>query len=512
MTAVLLLSGRCCCGGWRGSRRFPQWPRAQAVTRAVPEGQRRRIHTAAAEYYYGLDAAALGEERRLAQLAYHAGEAGLAAEAARSYLGARRARPRAVTPTRDAERLYSRALAQPAPAGIDARAAYRRPRPDALSHRPLPRRPRRFRARAAHGGGGRRSPADCHSPRRGHRPRLDGCATRPPRCGSRPARALRSAARRSSTRGSSWASADRPFARAATREAAGLLERAVAGGRAARRRRLRDAGDRASSSSASCSPAWAGVDDAQRALDRVVALGRRARAIASTSAPRSTCARCSGATCERRIASSPTWSDPSPSPRELGQASLELMGEFNLAEFLLFMDDAPAAEPHVRRAAVLDRRISGDAGRADVALLEARLLPLSRRGRRRGRHRRPTCAPARTRRARAAKRLLVPSDEVLCADDRSLSARRRPVRVGRAGGARRAVRGAGAARGHRGPRRWPPMRRGRTAEALAHFRARARRSLWRARTPWVCASRAGSSRRRRCPDGARKPVSHPRAG
>jgi tetratricopeptide (TPR) repeat protein len=59
--------------------------------------------------------------------------------------------------------------------------------------------------------------------------------------------------------------------------------------------------------------------------------------------------------------------------RELGQRSLELMGEFNLGEYLLLMDDPDAAEPHVRRAQVLDRKISGEPGRAVVALLEARL-------------------------------------------------------------------------------------------------------------------------------------------
>jgi tetratricopeptide (TPR) repeat protein len=60
--------------------------------------------------------------------------------------------------------------------------------------------------------------------------------------------------------------------------------------------------------------------------------------------------------------------------RELGHSTLELADEYNLGEVLLLMDDARAAEPHIRRALAIDRRISGDPGRPVVALLEARLL------------------------------------------------------------------------------------------------------------------------------------------
>ncbi len=59
--------------------------------------------------------------------------------------------------------------------------------------------------------------------------------------------------------------------------------------------------------------------------------------------------------------------------RELGQGSLELMGEFNAGEYLMLMDDPAAAAPHVARALALDLRITGHPGRAVVALLEARL-------------------------------------------------------------------------------------------------------------------------------------------
>src|SRR5262249_55093711 len=58
---------------------------------------------------------------------------------------------------------------------------------------------------------------------------------------------------------------------------------------------------------------------------------------------------------------------------ELGQGTLELIGEFNIGETLLLMDDPDAADSHIRRVIALDRKLSGDPGRAVVALLEARL-------------------------------------------------------------------------------------------------------------------------------------------
>ncbi len=59
--------------------------------------------------------------------------------------------------------------------------------------------------------------------------------------------------------------------------------------------------------------------------------------------------------------------------RALGQGSLERIVEQNLAEYLFLMDDLEAAEPHLRRALVLDRRLAGGEGRAVVTLLDARV-------------------------------------------------------------------------------------------------------------------------------------------
>ena len=59
--------------------------------------------------------------------------------------------------------------------------------------------------------------------------------------------------------------------------------------------------------------------------------------------------------------------------RELGQLILEIVGYYNLGEFLFLMDDLDAAEYHVLKAMELERKRVGDEGRAVVKLLEARL-------------------------------------------------------------------------------------------------------------------------------------------
>lgn len=92
--------------------------------------------------------------------------------------------------------------------------------------------------------------------------------------------------------------------------------------------------------------------------------------------------------------------------RELGQRTLELMVEFNAGEYLLLMDDAEAATPHIQRAVALDRLISGDPGRPVVALLEARLALHH------GFHDAARAIALRVRDQQEA--LLAPSDDVLC--------------------------------------------------------------------------------------------------
>ncbi|APR88030.1 Putative serine/threonine-protein kinase pknB [Minicystis rosea] len=101
--------------------------------------------------------------------------------------------------------------------------------------------------------------------------------------------------------------------------------------------------------------------------------------------------------------------------RELGQGTLELIGEFNIGEAFLLMDDAAAAEPHIHRALALDRKISGDPGRAVVALLEARLR-LHQGDEQRAR---AIVAAIRARQEAArvrgeADHLMVPSEDVTC--------------------------------------------------------------------------------------------------
>jgi serine/threonine protein kinase len=59
--------------------------------------------------------------------------------------------------------------------------------------------------------------------------------------------------------------------------------------------------------------------------------------------------------------------------RELGQPMLEIVCHYNLGEFLFWMDDLDAAEPHVSKAVQLERARVGADARAEVTLLEARL-------------------------------------------------------------------------------------------------------------------------------------------
>ncbi|WP_437673648.1 protein kinase domain-containing protein [Sorangium sp. So ce131] len=399
----------------------------ESVARAVPEAQRRRIHRAAAAYY-AAGPAGLGEERRIAQLARHAGAAGLAGLAARSFFDlAERARARhAYT---DAERLYSRALEQsagepgepgePGETSIDRRATYRgrglmRYRigryHDALTDFSC------ARELAAHAGDvaewielllDEATALDWMddfeaSQARVELARVEEARSLPPEARSPLLEArLLLACGRSAFR----------FSR--NGEAAALLERS-----AAIAAHLGDDGyETLVIALTLLGFILAGLGrpgDARAALDRAIDLaearGDQLQLGAALNVRALSAANCGDeasfvADMERSLAVA----------RELGQRSLELMGEYNLGEYLLLLDNAPAAEPHVLRALALDRAISGDPGRAVVALLEARLR--FHRGEEEAA--RAAVARIRARQAEARARgeagaLLAPSEDVLC--------------------------------------------------------------------------------------------------
>ncbi|AUX22491.1 uncharacterized protein SOCEGT47_029940 [Sorangium cellulosum] len=391
----------------------------EAVARAAPAAQRLRIHRAAAAFY-AEGPPRLGEERRVAQLAHHAGAAGLAEVAARSFFDlAERARARhAYT---DAERLYSRALEQPAGDGaIDRRAAYRgrglmRYRigryHDALADFSCARE-----LSAQDGDAALRiellldeaTALDWMDEHEASRARVEEARVEEARAlagGARPplleARLLLACGRSA-------------FRFSRNEEAAALLGRA-----AAVAERLGDDGyETLVIALTLLGFILAGLGrpgEAGAALDRAIdlagahgdrlQLGAALNVRALAAAGRGDAERLV-ADMQRSLAVA----------RELGQRSLELMGEFNLGESLLLLDDAPAAEPHVLRAVALDRAISGAPGRAVVALLEARLR--FHRGEEAAA--RALVARIRARQAEARARgepgaLMAPSEDVLCA-------------------------------------------------------------------------------------------------
>ncbi len=96
----------------------------EAIAKGVPEARRARIHRAAVDHYLGATPTA-DRDRQLAQLAFHAAEAGIAAVAHDAYLdlAERMGARHAYLP---AERGYSRALEQPGEGDVGWRlAAYR---------------------------------------------------------------------------------------------------------------------------------------------------------------------------------------------------------------------------------------------------------------------------------------------------------------------------------------------------------------------------------------------------
>jgi tetratricopeptide (TPR) repeat protein len=119
-------------------------------------------------------------------------------------------------------------------------------------------------------------------------------------------------------------------------------------------------------------PAEGRLRDARRVLDRVIALcevhGDRIH-LAGSLNNSALCWACLGE--KARLVSD--MERALSLARELGQVTLEFLAEFNLGEALLLMDDIAAAEPHMERAIALDRRLSGEPVRPQVALLQARI-------------------------------------------------------------------------------------------------------------------------------------------
>jgi hypothetical protein len=386
----------------------------ETIAHGTPEALRRRIHHAAALHYLG--AATEGaDEHRLAQLAYHAGEAGMGAVAERAYLDlANRARDRhAYT---DAERLYSRALEQRGDADPVERAAAYRGRGlmryrisryhDALTDFSC------ARAMAQEQGDTAAQIAilldeattlDWMDDYKGSEERVEEAEALLPGVQSPllEARVLLGAGR-----------AAHRFCR--NELAAAMLEQTEVAAEP-----LGEDGYEtlviALTLLGFILPGLGRLDDALRVLDQTIALceshGDRLHLTAAIGNRALVCG-CLGdkdqmvADMERACSLA----------RELGHSTLELIGEYNFGEYLLLMDDDAAAEPHIRRALAIDRKISGDPGRPVVALLEARLRLY------RGEAAAASTITARIRgrqaeiRARGeADTLMAPSEDVLCA-------------------------------------------------------------------------------------------------
>jgi tetratricopeptide (TPR) repeat protein len=102
--------------------------------------------------------------------------------------------------------------------------------------------------------------------------------------------------------------------------------------------------------------------------------------------------------------------------RKLGQAPLELITRYNLGEYLYLMDEVDAAEPHVRRALEIERRLHGGDGRPVIVLLDARLrLYLGDEAGARAIVDRIRVQQEEARAAAQTDLLMAPAEEVLCA-------------------------------------------------------------------------------------------------
>jgi serine/threonine protein kinase/tetratricopeptide (TPR) repeat protein len=385
----------------------------EAIAKGVPEALRRRVHLAAVVHYLEAQAGA-DVDRRLAQLAFHAAQAGLGAVAEGAYLDlAERMRARhAYLP---AERYYSRALELPSATGDLRRLAAYRGRGlmryrvaryhDALADLSTARE-------MAHQKGDLEAEVDIlldeatvldwveefkSSEERVEEARRLATALRSPAIEARLLLGIGRSRHRFSNE----------------EEAAALLERAAASAAA-----LGDEGYEtlviALIVLGFILQGLGRLDDARARLDRAIALAEthgddlhlavatNNRAVLWSSLGDR---RRMLADMERGLALA----------RKLGLSLVEFASQANLGECLYWMDEADAAEPHVRRAAELERQRAGDAVRPTTALLEARLLYF------RGDEEDAGAVVERIRAHQVAARaagntdqLMVPSEEVLC--------------------------------------------------------------------------------------------------
>lgn len=394
-----------------GRVRYRQALVRQALAQDAPEAFQRLVHEAAASFYR--DADTMPGQRRLSQLATHASAAGLGEEAARTFFSLAE-RARAWHAYLEAERLYSRVLEQPHVAPADRAAAHRG------------RGLMRYRVARYHDTLADFSVARAHAEEIGDTMTsvdiqldeatvldwMDDFATSEQRVKEALGRAPGDApplfrARlllglgRSATR----------FSR--NDEAAALLEKAVNAAEP-----LGDEGYETRVIAllllAFILPPLNRPQDAHRVLEQVITLceehGDRLHLGAALSAR----GLLRGGEGDREHMTA-DLERASAIGQELGQPSLELVAEYNLGEYLLCMDDPAAAAPHIQRTRALDLRITGDPGRAVVALLVARLhlhageIDAAATA---VRDIRQNQAMARDR--GQMDRLMVPSDDVLC--------------------------------------------------------------------------------------------------
>jgi eukaryotic-like serine/threonine-protein kinase len=380
----------------------------EAIARKVPPDLRRRIHHAAYEYYR--DAPAIAEERRLLQAAHHAEQAGLVAIAESAHLAlAERARARHAY--LEAERLYSRAIEPPSAPPVTAYRGrglmrYRLGR----SHDALVDLARAREMAETSGDAAtlvdilldEATVLDWTDEYKSAEERVERAAALAPAVVSPALEArLLLGLGRTLHRGS--------------REdaAAAMLERAAA--------LAESLGDECYET-LGVSLLLLGfilqglgrLDDARAALDRAISLceshGDVIHLVTAIN-NRGLLWACLGD--KERMAAD--LARVVVLARDLGQPSLELFGEYNLGEYLHLMDDGDAAAPHIRRAAAIEARRDGDAGRPVVALLEARFQLY------RGAYdeARAIVERIRERQARAragghTDQLFMPSEEVLC--------------------------------------------------------------------------------------------------